>query len=320
MKPHRYRTSNHGRGPRTRRRRRHGARLRAYARPGVATLIVAGILLAPSAFGWGDNADRLIVNSAVATLPDAMRPFFEANRKFLVLHVTDPNDAAKQTPTELHNQYIRLDHYGQYPFTNLPRDYKAASRKYSKRSLEANGLLPWQIGLYSAKLTLDFRSANWASAKLDAALLGSYVADAHDPFNTTINSDGHLSGQIGVDDRFGKRLVNRYSLFFYLHPNPASFISDPTDRAFEMCLTAHSWLENVLLADRRSHDGLNDYNDEYYDRFYSQTGAVLVRQISDAAADVGSYWLTAWENAWPATVARAVIPSRNAYSVATGRR
>jgi hypothetical protein len=297
MTPNRNRKSHIGRVRRRRHSLRHTAKSRAFARPGVATLIVASILLAPSAFGWGDNADHLIVNSAIATLPDEIRPFFEANRQFLVLHVADPNDAAKQNPSELHNQYIRLDHYGQYPFANLPREYKAASRKFSKRSLDANGLLPWQIGLYSAKLTEDFRAANWPSAKLDAALLASYVADAHDPFNTTVNSDGHLSGQVGVNDRFGKTLVDRYSRFFYLHPNPAAFVSDPTDYAFEMCLTAHSWLENVLLADRRSYEGLSDYNDAYYDRFYSEAGAVLVRQISDAATDVGSYWLTAWENA-----------------------
>ncbi|MGH9711065.1 MAG: hypothetical protein ACRD37_11020 [Candidatus Acidiferrales bacterium] len=266
---------------------------------GVALILaVALIALWPAlVFGWGENADRLVVNNAVGTLPQEMRPFFEANRQYLVQHVTDPAESALKNPTELHNQYIRLDHYGQYPFATLPRVYKDALRKFSKRSLDANGLLPWEVGLYSAKLTDDFRSKNLAAAKLDAALLAHYVSSAHDPFNTAVNDDGHLSGQPGVNDRFGKKLVNRYSLFFYLRPNPASFVTDPTDRAFEMCLTAHSWLESILLADRRSRQGLADYNDEYYDRFYSQAGAVLVRQISDAATDVGSYWLTAWENA-----------------------
>jgi hypothetical protein len=62
-------------------------------------------------------------------------------------------------------------------------------------------------------------------------------------------------------------------------------------------MTAHSWIENVLLADRRAHAGLSGYTDEYYDRFYSQAGTVLVRQLSDASTDVGSYWMTAWINA-----------------------
>ena len=33
------------------------------------------------------------------------------------------------------------------------------------------------------------------------------------------------------------------------------------------------------------------------DRFYNEAGAILIRQLSDAATDVGSYWLTAWVNA-----------------------
>ncbi|HEV2615710.1 MAG TPA: hypothetical protein VGU63_03765 [Candidatus Acidoferrales bacterium] len=270
------------------------------ARVFAVALILFAVLLAlwPAlVFGWDDSTDRLVVNNAVETLPPELRPFFEANRQYLSQHVADPAQSALKNPAELHNQYIRLDHYSQYPFGNLPRVYKDALRKFSKRSLATNGLLPWEVGLYSAKLTEDFHSRNLTAAKLDAALLAHYVSIAHDPFNTTMNDDGHLSLQPGVNDRFAKKLVNRYARFFYLHPDPAIFVTDPTDRAFEMCLTAHSMLESVLLADRRSRQGLADYNDEYYDRFYSQVGAVLVRQISEASTDVGSYWLTAWENA-----------------------
>ena len=38
-----------------------------------------------------------------------------------------------------------------------------------------------------------------------------------------------------------------------MKPNEAAFIRDPTEYAFEMALSAHSWLENILLADLRSH-------------------------------------------------------------------
>jgi hypothetical protein len=270
----------------------------ASVRPSIALLLAASLFILPArAYAWGDNADRLVVNSAIGSLPDEIRPFFEAKRKFLQQHITDPDDAAAKSPLERENQFIRLDHYGQFPFSSLPRVYKQAVQKFGKRSLDSNGLLPWEIGVYSAKLTDAFRDGNWSEVQLDAAMLASYVADAHDPFRTTMNGDGHLSAQLGVEDRFGNQLVNRYSQFFFVRPNPAAFISDPTDHAFEMCFTSHSWLENVLLADRRSRRGLQEYSDEFYDRFYGQVGAVLVRQISDAATDVGSYWLTAWENA-----------------------
>jgi hypothetical protein len=106
-----------------------------------------------------------------------------------------------------------------------------------------------------------------------------------------------LSGQTGIHLRFGSSLVDRYSLFFPMRPNDAVYFDDPTMHAFDACMSAHSWLENIMLADLRARAGLSDYTDDYYDRFYNQAGATLIRQLTDAATDVGSYWLTAWINA-----------------------
>ena len=261
-------------------------------------LVVAVLFLAiPSSFGWGDNAERMIVDKAIDTLPDEIAPFFQANRAYLEQHVTDPLDAEARTPSEQPKGFIQLDHYGAFPFASLPRSYNAAVTKFGRHQLDARGLLPWQVGLYSKRLTDSLRAHSWEDAKLSAAILAHYVAASHDPFKTTVNVDGTLSNQPGINDRFGVGLVDRYQRFFFLKPNEAAFIRDPTDHAFEMTLDAHSWLENILIADRRAHEGLTGYSSEYYDRFYAQVGAVLIRQLSDAATDVGSYWMTAWINA-----------------------
>jgi hypothetical protein len=256
------------------------------------------VLLPLQTFAWGANAERLIANRAVETLPPDLHPFFEANRDFITRHAADSVESLNRNgATENHNQTLYLDRYGHYPFDALPRKYELALAKFGRLKLQASGLLPWQIGVYSARLTEALRSGNWEQARLVAAQLAGYVAQAFDPFNTTENYDGRALGQPGVNLRFNTSLVDRYSLFFPLHPNDAAPIADPTDHAFEDCLAAHSWLENVLVADRRARSGLSDYTDEYYDRFYSQAGATLIRQLSDAAADVGSYWLTCWINA-----------------------
>jgi hypothetical protein len=259
--------------------------------------IVVLALTPGQAFAWGANAQKIVVNKAVDTLPPDMRAFFDANRAFLVLHVTDPLEAETKTPSEKHNHFIYLDKYGRFPFTTLPRVYKAAVAKYGKSKLESTGLLPWQIGVYNAKLTEALKLGRWDEAKLDAAILAGYVSEAHDPFNTTDNFDGHLSLQTGINERFGVTLIDRFSSFFPMRPNDASFISDPTDHAFESCLSAHSWLETILLADRNARLAGKSYDDEYFDRFYNLTAATLIRQLSDAATDIGSYWLTAWINA-----------------------
>jgi hypothetical protein len=266
-------------------------------RSGAVIVLVVCLLLPNRSFAWGNNAQRLIVNHAVDTLPAEIRPFFEANRNFLIQHVNDPLNNLDKHPYERQNHFIELDRYGKFPFEALPRNYKAALAKYGKTKIETTGLLPWQIGVYSAKLTEDLRNGRWEEAKADAAYLANYVAEAHDPFNTTENFDGKMTGQNGVNDRFNTILIDRYGSFFPMNPHDASFISDPTDYAFDMCLNAHSLVESNLLDDRRARKGLSSYTDEYYDRFYNLTAAALIKQLSDASTDVGSYWLTAWTNA-----------------------
>lgn len=269
--------------------------MRTAFRTAAASVVVA-LMLPVCAGAWGANAHRLITNKAVDTLPPELRDFYEANRLRIIAKVTDPLDSLAKNPSELRYHVLYLNRYSPFPFDSLPRVYKKAIAKFGLAKIEANGVLPWQIGVYSEKLTEAFRQRNWDDVRLYSTLLAHYVAEAHDPFNTADNADTRIAGQSGAKDRFATNLVDRYSLFFPMRPNDAHYVKDPTDNAFEDILSAHSWLQIVLLADSRSRAGLSDYTDEYYDRFYNQAGAVLIRQLSDAATEVGSYWLTAWTN------------------------
>src|SRR5215469_6113916 len=127
--------------------------------------VTAFLVFPLSALAWGRNAHRLIVNKAVDTLPADIRPFFEANRGYLMQHVTDPLDALAKNPSERRSNFIALDKYGRFPFAALPRSYKAAVAKFGKIKLDADGLLPWQIGVYSERLTEAFKSGKWEEAK-----------------------------------------------------------------------------------------------------------------------------------------------------------
>src|ERR1700752_3032617 len=139
--------------------------LRMPAIPLIAA-VTAFAVLPGSVMAWGRNAHRLIVNKAVDTLPADIRPFFEANRGVLMQHVTDPLDALAKNPSERRNDFIALDKYGRFPFEALPRSYKAAITKFGRVKLDANGLLPWQIGVYSEKLTNALKLGKWDEARL----------------------------------------------------------------------------------------------------------------------------------------------------------
>ncbi len=120
---------------------------------------------AQAVLAWGNSAQRMIVSHAVDTLPYDIRYFFEANRAYLVEHVDDPIDLIDKHPSERLNHFIELDKYGKWPYAALPRSYQAALAKYGKSKIDATGLLPWAIGLYSQKLTEDMKAGRWARSE-----------------------------------------------------------------------------------------------------------------------------------------------------------
>jgi len=246
---------------------------------------------------WGPIAHDIVTSWAIQTLPPEIRSFFENNRQFLVQHSNDPDELMKTDRYERMRHYIYLDKYGQFPYPNLPHDYQKAKEKFITWRISRDGMLPWQIGEYSLRLTKAIKTGEWEEAKLDAAALSHYLADAHDPLHTTQNFDGQLTLQTGLALRFDIHLFDRYSKLFIMHPESAEKIDDPTEYAFESCLESNVWVNLILWSDLRAREGLPDYTDEYYDRFYNRVGPTVVREINDAAHDVGSYWYTAWLNA-----------------------
>jgi hypothetical protein len=258
-----------------------------------------------TALAWGPPAHRLVNNWAVETLPPEIRGFFAANRQFLIDHANDPAEWMKKDRYERKRHYLYLDKYGMFPYLDLPNSFQRAVEKFGSGRINRDGVLPWQIGEYSLRLTNSLKTQNWPEARLNAAVLAHYVADAHDPLHTTSNYDGQLTGQTGLASRFGLSLIERYQGFFIFRPIPAAKIDDPTEYAFQAVLEANTWVNQIVLFDRRAVEDFRDFNDDYFDRFYSQAGSIVVREINAAACDAGSYWYTAWLNA-----GRPALPNR----------
>jgi hypothetical protein len=262
-----------------------------------SVMLALWMVAARPASAWGPTAHRMVNGWAVDTLPPEIRAFFQANRQFLIDHANDPDAAMAKDRHERELHYIYLDKYGIFPYLKLPHSFDLAVDQYGSGRIHRDGMLPWQIGKLSLQLTEAMRAQKWDEVKLDAAQLGHYVADAHDPLHTTQNYDGQMTGQTGLANRFEIRLVDLYRNFFISAPRDATKVADPTEHAFEMVLEAHTWADHIILADRTALDGLPDYNEDYYDRFYSRVGSIVMRELNDAAEDAGPYWYTAWLNA-----------------------
>jgi hypothetical protein len=59
------------------------------AMPALAALLMMST--PSSAAAWGFETHKFIVSRAIDILPAAIRPFFEANRVFIVEHCIDPD-------------------------------------------------------------------------------------------------------------------------------------------------------------------------------------------------------------------------------------
>src|SRR6202167_6724183 len=94
-------------------------RMRSRLLSGAALFLAVLLLTLPSSYSWGENADRLVANKAVDTLPEEMQPFFQANRQFLVQHVTDLQESLPKSVIPFEHprsaDYVELDHYGAFP-------------------------------------------------------------------------------------------------------------------------------------------------------------------------------------------------------------
>ena len=120
---------------------------------------------AGAVYAWGPAGHRLVSSWAIERLPPEMRAFFEANRQFLIDSASEPDEGIKKDRNEVRYHRIYLDKYGLFPFLALPHSYSQAVEKYGSNRISRDGLLPWQIGKYSLRLTDAIKARDHRSAR-----------------------------------------------------------------------------------------------------------------------------------------------------------
>lgn len=267
--------------------------------------LLAAILVVPStAHAWGFEAHKFIVSRAIDILPEPIRPFFEANRTFVVERAIDPdlwrNAGFTEEPP---NHFLDLDAYGPYPFKDLPREYDEALKKHGLDKLKDNGLLPWRTHEIAGRLIRGFEALhkNGQYARSDirffTAIIGHYVADAHVPLHAVLNYNGQLTGQTGLHNRWEDDLFVRYQKQLAFKPGPLRRIQNERDFVFEALLESSQLVPALLAADKEAIGTRDAYDDQYFETFFARTRPTLEKRVSDAIAAVASIISSAWEQA-----------------------
>ncbi len=80
---------------------------------------------------WGFFAHQRINRMAVFTLPPEMIGFYKKNIEYVTKHAIDPDKRRYISAQEAPRHYMDLDHYGTYPFSNIPRKWLNALAKFT---------------------------------------------------------------------------------------------------------------------------------------------------------------------------------------------
>jgi hypothetical protein len=263
---------------------------------------------------WGFYAHQKINYYAVFLLPPEMLVFYKPNINFIMEHAVDPDKRRYAVKAEGPRHFIDINHYGKYPYPDLPRKWKDAVAKYSEDTLNTYGIVPWHIESMLTRLTNAFKEKNFGKILRNSAEIGHYIADSHVPLHTNSNHDGQLTDQKGIhafwESRVPELLAEKEFDFFI---GKAAYIENPGDFIWAKVLESAQEADSVLSIEKeltkqftsdtkysfeeRQGKIIRQYSSAFTIAFNKKMNGMVERRMQQAIFAVASFWYTAWVNA-----------------------
>ena len=240
--------------------------------------------------------------------------FYKANIQYLADHATDPDKRRYAVLEEGPRHYIDMDHYGAFPFTDLPRSWDKAKEKFSEDSLQSHGIAPWWIQIMYRRLINSFKDKDARGILKNSSDLGHYLGDIHVPLHTSSNHNGQKTGQTGIHGFWESRLPEMFATEQYdMVIGKAGFIKDPLgftwSRISESALASDSVLRmEKMLSSSMSQDKrfayeerngvvVRQYSSAYAKKYHQVMNGMVERRMRSAIFTVASFWYSAWVEA-----------------------
>lgn len=277
--------------------------------------------LAIPVYPWGSAAHKQITKDAIPQLPADVAPFFQEYADSVVAHCTDPDTRKREQPEERPRHYIDIDHYGTYPYDQLPHEWDAAVAKFSVDTLIEYGTLPWWIDRTTDSLAQAMRNKNPDKIIHWAAFLAHYVGDAHQPLHTVMNYDGQLSGNDGIHSRYETGMLRIYLNQYHYKHIKAPPINHPLGEAFDIILESNQLAPEIFKADDNAIKGMSsqaieqlqdywkvDRDSVYFAHLFNQVRQMTWHQLDLASSRLAAYYTAAWIKAGKPALAAAATP------------
>ena len=277
-------------------------------------LFITCCLFSGKCFCWGFFAHQKINYYATFLLPPEMMVLYKPNIAFISEHAVDPDKRRYAVADEGPRHYIDIDHYGAYPYNDLPRKYQDAVSKFGEDSVKMYGVVPWHIQSMLLRLTNAFKEKNFSRIMKNSAEIGHYIADSHVPLHANSNHNGQFTDQKGIhgfwESRVPELLADKEFDFFI---GVARYIDNPAEYVWARVLESAKASDSVLLMEKEltkefpadqkyafeSRNGvmLRQYSSAFTIAFNKKLDGMIERIMRLSVASTASFWYTAWVNA-----------------------
>jgi hypothetical protein len=271
------------------------------------------VVSVPKVFGWGFYAHKQLNYLAVFTLPPELFGFYKQNIAYLSENAINPDKRRYIVVDEAPRHYIDIDHYGTYPFDNVPHRWDDAVAKFTEDTLKAYGIVPWHVERMFYRLVKAFESKNTADILRNSADIGHYIADAHVPLHTTENYNGQFTGQEGIHGLLESRLPELFAKDYDLFAGKAYLITKPLDEIWKVVIESSAFIDTVFNKEReaslqvpsdrkyiyenRGIALIKTYSPEFSKVYHQKLDGLVERRMREATLRIGSFWFSAWVKA-----------------------
>lgn len=262
-------------------------------------LVLAALAASPrSASAWGPAGHTTITEHALQILPKEIKPFYEANSRYIVAFCMLPDDWRLTDSSSGPNHYIDLDLLEAAPFANVRTDRKTLEERFGKEKADKAGRLPWAIEERYNKLVSAFKRKDSVDIALQSAILAHFVGDAHVPFHATKDYDGRKPEEKGLHFRWEENLVELTLKSASINaPAPNKMNGSILDAAFTWCADSYSSVDAICAVDDKARAGDPGFGFKYFRTMSQETGDILIERLTSGSENLAGVYIAAWQAA-----------------------
>jgi hypothetical protein len=279
----------------------------------IAVFAVISVFTSGILYSWGAYGHKKITRMAVFTLPPQMIGFYKKHIEYITEHSNDPDKRKFSDENEGVRHYIDIDHYGDKPFTSMPKKWKDAVAKYTEDTLNKYGINPWWAEKTYYRLVEAFKSLDVDKILYVSANLAHYIEDPCVPLHNTEFYDGKTPGQKGIHSFWESRIPELFGDDYDYFVGQAEYIDKPLNKIWENIKSGSEAIDSIFVAwDSLSKiipgDKMYTYENkgtttvkvvtkEFAQQFSVMINNMVERRMRLAVKTIGSFWYTAWVNA-----------------------